>query len=122
VTDRVDFEVRDMTIVSANGPAYDFVTFFECVHDLARPVDALRAARASLRPGGTVLVMDENIADALETPADEVQRVFAAASVVWCTPQGRVDETSEVVGAVIRPAKLRELAQLAGSRASRFSR
>ena len=114
VTDRVDFEVRDMTTVSANGPAYDFVTFFECVHDLARPVDALRAARASLYPGGTVLVMDENIADTLETPADEVQRFFAAASVVWCTPQGRVDETSEVVGAVMRPAKLRELAELAG--------
>lgn len=27
---------------------------------------------------------------------------------------GRVDETSEVVGAVMRPTKLRELAQLAG--------
>ena len=114
VTDRVDFEVRDMTTVSANGAPYDFVTFFECVHDLAHPVEALGAARASLRPGGAVLVMDENIADTLETPGDEVQRFFAAASVVWCTPQGRVDETSEVVGAVMRPAKLRELAELAG--------
>jgi len=114
VAARVDFEVRDMTAVSANGPAYDFVTFFECVHDLAHPVEALRAARESLRPGGTVLVMDENIADTVETPGDEVQRFFAAASVVWCTPQGRVDETSEVVGTIMRPAKLRELAELAG--------
>ena len=39
---------------------------------------------------------------------------FAAASVVWCTPQGRVDTDSEVVGAVMRPATLRHIAASAG--------
>jgi hypothetical protein len=43
-----------------------------------------------------------------------VQRFFAAASVIWCTPQGRVEADFEVIGAVMRPARLRELAVAAG--------
>jgi hypothetical protein len=54
-----------------------------------------------------VLVMDENVDETLVAPGDEVQRFFAAASVIWCTPQARVDTDSEVIGAVMRPAKLR---------------
>jgi 2-polyprenyl-3-methyl-5-hydroxy-6-metoxy-1,4-benzoquinol methylase len=114
VADRVDFEVRTIEDVASQGVRYDLVTFFECLHDLAHPVEALRAVRQALAPDGTVLVMDENIDDTLIAPADEVQRFFAAASVIWCTPQGRVESDSEVVGAVMRPAKLRELAAAAG--------
>jgi 2-polyprenyl-3-methyl-5-hydroxy-6-metoxy-1,4-benzoquinol methylase len=114
VADRVDFEVRDIAAVSVNGPRYDLITFFECLHDLAQPVAALVAAREALLPGGTVLVMDENVDDTLTAPGDEVQRFFAAASVIWCTPQGRVAENSEVIGAVMRAGKLREVATAAG--------
>jgi hypothetical protein len=79
-------------------------------------VDALVAARQALAPGGTVLVMDENVDETLVAPGDPVQRFFAAASVFWCTPQGWLDADSEVIGAVLRPARLRELAAEAGFR------
>jgi len=114
VADRVDFEVRDIADVAASGPRYDLITFFECLHDLAQRVQALTAAREALLPGGTVLVMDENVDDVLVAPGDEVQRFFAAASVIWCTPQGRVEPDSEVVGAVMRPDRLRDMAAAAG--------
>jgi ubiquinone/menaquinone biosynthesis C-methylase UbiE len=114
VADRVDFEVRDIGEIAADRARYDLVTFFECLHDLAHPVDALVAARRALAPGGTVLVMDEHADDTLVVPGDAVQRFFAAASVIWCTPQGRVEADSEVIGAVLRPARLRELAAEAG--------
>jgi 2-polyprenyl-3-methyl-5-hydroxy-6-metoxy-1,4-benzoquinol methylase len=114
VSHRVDFEVGEISAIAAHGPRYDLVTFFECVHDLARPVEALTAARESLLPGGTALVMDEHVDETLIVPGDEVQRFFAAASVTWCTPQGRVDKDSEVVGPVMRPSKMRELAAQAG--------
>ena len=114
VADRVDFEVRDGTAVSADGPRYDVVTFFECLHDLAHPVEALVAAREALAPGGSVIVMDERADDELTTPGDEVQRFLAAASVVWCTPQGRVEADSDVVGAIMRTSRLRHLADHAG--------
>lgn len=114
VSDRVDFEVRDIGEVARRGVRYDLITFFECLHDLAHPVEALIAARQALTPGGTVLIMDENVDETLVAPGDEVQRFLAAASVVWCTPQGRVPADSEVVGAVMRPAKVRALAAAAG--------
>jgi len=114
VADRVDFEVRDITGVAADGTRYDVVTFFECLHDFAHPVDALTAAREALAPGGSVIVMDERADEVLAAPGDEVQRFLAAASVIWCTPQGRVDEDSEVVGTMLRPDGLRQLAGKAG--------
>ena len=114
VSDRVDFEVRDIDEVATERGRYDLITFFECVHDLSHPAEALTAARLALAPGGTVLVMDENVDEKLVAPGDAVQRFFAAASVVWCTPQGRVEPGSKVVGAVMRPGTLRELARAAG--------
>ena len=114
VSDRVDFEVRDIGEIAADGARYDLITFFECLHDVAHPVEVLVSARQALAPGGTVLVMDENASETLEAPGDEVQRFLAAASVLWCTPQGRVEPDSEVIGAIMRPARLRELAGAAG--------
>jgi len=114
VADRIDFEVRVIIEIAAGGARYDLITFFECLHDVAHPLEVLVAARQALAPGGTVLVMDENADDSLVAPGDEVQRFLAAASVLWCTPQGRVDADSEVIGAIMRPARLRELAAAAG--------
>ena len=51
VTDRVTFEVRDAATLS--GAGYDVATMFEMLHDLARPVEALRVAREALGPGGS---------------------------------------------------------------------
>ena len=43
-------------------------TMFEMLHDLARPVEALRAAREALNPDGVVLVADEPCGDAFAGP------------------------------------------------------
>lgn len=115
VSDRVTLEVLDVSATSADwSPRYDFVYLIECVHDFPRPVEALRNARAALRPGGTVLVVDERVDETFTAPGDEVQRFFAAASAIWCLPQARVGSDAEPVGAVIRPDAMRDLAARAG--------
>ena len=115
VADRVTLEVVDISDPAADWSArYDFVYFIECVHDFPRPVEALRNARRAVRPGGTVLVVDERADETFTAPGDEVQRFFAAASAIWCLPQGRVGPDPEPVGATIRPDDLRGLAQRAG--------
>jgi hypothetical protein len=58
--------------------------------------------------------MEERADEVLAAPGDEVQRFLAAASAVWCTPQGLVDSGSDVVGAIMRPDRLRHLAEHAG--------
>jgi SAM-dependent methyltransferase len=115
VADRVDLEVADLADESAGwSPRYDLVLLIECVHDFPRPVEVLRHARAAVRPGGTVLVVDERAADTFTAPGDETERFFAAASVIWCLPQGRVGPDPEPVGTLIRPAAMRDLARRAG--------
>ena len=57
VTDRVTFQVRD-----AGDPAlagrYDLALAIECIHDMAKPVEALQAMRRLVGPGGTVLIVE----------------------------------------------------------------
>jgi hypothetical protein len=115
VADRVDMEVVDLADGSAaSSPRYDLVLLIECVHDLPRPVEALRHARAAVQPGGTVLIVDERAVETFTTPGDLTERFFAAASAIWCLPQGRVGPDPEPIGILIRPAAMRDLARRAG--------
>jgi SAM-dependent methyltransferase len=119
VADRVDMEVRDLTDDTADwSPRYDVVFFFECVHDLPRPVEALRHARSTLTDGGSVIVMDERAADTFTAPGDDIERFLAAASALWCLPQGLVGADPQPVGALIRPSTMDSLARQAGYRAA----
>lgn len=116
VADRVDFEVHDITTERAAAAPYDAVFFFECLHDLGHPVEALGAARKTLAPGGVVIVMDERVGETMPPAGDPVETFFATASVLWCLPQGRVDHDSQAPGTVMRPDTLRQLATEAGYR------
>jgi predicted O-methyltransferase YrrM len=115
VSDRTVFEVADLSAAdhSLLEPVYDALFMFEALHDLARPVEALTTCRLALKPGAPLIVMDENVAEHPTAPADEVERFMAAGSTLWCTPMGH-GPGSEVVGAVMRPAKLEDLAKRAG--------
>ncbi len=112
VADRVTFEVVDASGGYRTG-RYDLVLFFECLHDMAHPREALAQAREALAEGGTVVIMDERTTDTLGV-GDPVQTFFACASVIWCLPQGRVEPDSEAVGTVMTAARLREIAVSAG--------
>lgn len=113
LTDRVTFEVADAMTTGFGGQTYDVITFFECLHDMARPADALRRARAALAPGGQIIVMDER---AGEQPliGDPTETFFATASVLWCLPQSRADADCDTPGTLLRPDVLRGIAQRAG--------
>jgi hypothetical protein len=107
--------VVDLSDGSADwAPRYDVVFFFECLHDLPRPVEALVNARSSMGPQGTVIVMDERTADAFTAPGDPAERFFAACSALWCVPQGLVGPDPRPVGPLMRADELRALAAEAG--------
>jgi SAM-dependent methyltransferase len=115
VADRIDFEVVDLSDPGHDWSArYDVVFMFECLHDLPRPVEALVHTRQSLRPQGTVVVMDERAAEHFTAPGDPVERFFAAASPLWCVPQGLLGPDPRPVGPLMRPATLAMLAGEAG--------
>jgi 2-polyprenyl-3-methyl-5-hydroxy-6-metoxy-1,4-benzoquinol methylase len=114
VEDRVHFAVQDAAGDWAGDRRYDLVLFLECLHDMAHPAAALHRAREALAPGGAVLVMDMRAAESFTAPADEIERFFAGASVTWCLPQSRTAPDSAAIGTLLRPARMRSLADEAG--------
>lgn len=114
LADRVQFEVQDVTDPSFGGGGYDLVFATEVIHDLADPVDALAGMRRLAAGGGTVLIIDENAAEAFEAPGDEVQRVLYGFSVLHCLPAGRTHEHSAATGTVMRPSTFEQYATAAG--------
>ena len=117
VADRVHFEVEDIT--AEPGPAgYDLVLAVEVIHDLADPVDVLAAMDRISRPGGAVLIVDENAAETfVPDPDDPIQRLLYAFSVLHCLPAGRTHERSAATGTVMRPDTFAGYATAAGFRA-----
>jgi ubiquinone/menaquinone biosynthesis C-methylase UbiE len=113
VSGRVTFTVTD-----ASGPAIsgrsDLVTIFEGLHDMSRPVDALRAAHAMLEPPGSVVIADELVADEFTAPASDLERYHYGWSIVSCLPAAMGDPRTEATGAVMRAATLRRYAAEAG--------
>ena len=112
VTDWVTFELRDAATLS--GAGYDVATMFEMLHDLARPVEALRIAREAVGAGGVVLVADEPVGDAYAGPADESERRHYGWSLLHCLPASMTEPGSAATGTVMRPDTVRAFARDAG--------
>jgi len=63
---------------------------------------------------GRIFSTGVGAAESFTAPGDETERFFAAASAIWCLPQGRVGPDPEPVGTLIRPAAMLDLARRAG--------
>jgi hypothetical protein len=90
------------------------VTIFEAVHDLSQPVAVLAAARRLLAPGGTMVVMDERVADQFTAPGDDIERFMYGFSVLVCLPNSMAETPSVGTGTAMRPETLRRYALDAG--------
>jgi ubiquinone/menaquinone biosynthesis C-methylase UbiE len=111
--DRVAFHVGDAAVPALEA-GYDLVTIFEALHDMSHPVDALRAARRLLGPGGSVIVADERVADTFTAPGDDMERLYYGFSVTHCLPVGMTDPPAAGTGAVMRADTVRRYAEAAG--------
>jgi 2-polyprenyl-3-methyl-5-hydroxy-6-metoxy-1,4-benzoquinol methylase len=115
VADRVTFTVADASDPARNA-GYDLVTIIEALHDMTRPVEALRGARTMLAEGGTLLVVDELVGDEFTVPAPDIERYNYSWSVLSCLPDAMGDPQTAATGAVMRPSTLRRYATDAGFR------
>jgi 2-polyprenyl-3-methyl-5-hydroxy-6-metoxy-1,4-benzoquinol methylase len=115
LADRVTIQLRDAADPALAG-GYDLVTAFECIHDMSDPVGALRTMRRLAGENGTVLVMDERVAERFDPAAGDVERLMYGFSVFHCLPVGMADRPSAATGTVMRPDTLRGYAREAGFR------
>jgi SAM-dependent methyltransferase len=113
VADRVRFHLADAADLALAG-SYDLVMALECIHDLPYPVDVLAAMRRLVRDDGTVLVMDERVAETFTADAPPVERLMYGYSLMCCLPDGMAHEHSAGTGTVMRPSTLAGYASDAG--------
>jgi len=112
VADRVTFRVADSSDL---GGTYDFIAFFDSLHDMADPATALRNAHAALAPGGSVMLVEPVSWDTVEETLSAPQaRLAAGSSLLVCLPSGLSGEPAYGLGNQSGPARILQLAKEAG--------
>ncbi|HXM98432.1 MAG TPA: class I SAM-dependent methyltransferase [Candidatus Dormibacteraeota bacterium] len=112
VGDRIRFEVSSAK--SYPGKDYDFVTFFDCLHDMGDPVGAASHVRSSLKKDGTWMVVEPFAGDKLEDNLNPIGRAFYGASTLLCTPASLSQEVGLALGAQAGEKRLRDVVTSGG--------
>ncbi|MGA7918441.1 MAG: class I SAM-dependent methyltransferase [Candidatus Acidiferrales bacterium] len=111
VSDRVKFEVSSAKEYPGK---YDFVTFFDCLHDMGDPEGAARHVRKTLDDNGTWMIVEPFANDKLEDNLNPIGRVFYAASTMLCTPASLSQEVGLGLGAQAGEGRLSKILKAAG--------
>jgi 2-polyprenyl-3-methyl-5-hydroxy-6-metoxy-1,4-benzoquinol methylase len=114
VAERVTFSARNIVGDASLRGRYDLVTIFEALHDMSDPVRVLAATREMLAPGGSLMVMDERVAETFTAPGDDVERFTYGWSLLVCLPAAMTERPTAATGTVMRPDRLRDYARDAG--------
>jgi SAM-dependent methyltransferase len=118
VADRVTFEVA--TAKEFPGKNYDFVSVFDCLHDMGDPVGAAAHIRDAVRDDGTWMIVEPFANDDLKDNLNPVGRVYYSFSTLLCTPCSRSQEVGLCLGAQAGEKQVRKVVTSAGF--SRFRR
>jgi 2-polyprenyl-3-methyl-5-hydroxy-6-metoxy-1,4-benzoquinol methylase len=118
VGERVRFEVAKAKEYPGND--YDFVTFFDCLHDMGDPKGAAAHVRETLKPTGTWMIVEPFANDRVEDNLNPVGRAYYSASTLICTPASLSQEVGAALGAQAGEARLREV--VLGGGFTRFRR
>jgi SAM-dependent methyltransferase len=111
LADRIEFRAADAG--GLTGP-YDLALIIEAVHDMSDPVSVMKAVRGSLAADGSLVVVDERVAERFTAPGDDIERFMYGWSLLVCLPDGRSRRPSVATGTVMRPETLRSFARDAG--------
>jgi SAM-dependent methyltransferase len=112
VSDRVSFAVAKAK--DYPGTDYDFVTFFDCLHDMGDPVGAAAHVLETLSKDGTWMIVEPFAHDRLEDNLNPVGRMYYSASTQVCTPASLSQEIGLALGNQAGEARLREVVTAGG--------
>ena len=102
------------------GNNYDLVAFFDCLHDMGDPVGAIAHVKKTLKPDGTLMLVEPFAHDRLAENLNTIGRVMYGFSTTVCTPSSLSQEVGLALGAQAGEKQLREVITSGGF--SRFRR
>jgi 2-polyprenyl-3-methyl-5-hydroxy-6-metoxy-1,4-benzoquinol methylase len=112
VAERIRFDVASAK--NYPGTDYEFVTFFDCLHDMGDPVGASAHVRSTLKKDGTWMIVEPFAGDKLEDNLNPIGRAFYGASTLLCTPASLSQEVGLALGAQAGEKRLREVVTTGG--------
>jgi SAM-dependent methyltransferase len=112
LSDNINFKVASAK--EFPGKDYDFVTVFDCLHDMGDPVGAAQHILQSLKKDGSWMIVEPFAKDDLKDNLNPVGRVYYSFSTLLCTPCSRSQEVGLCLGAQAGEARMREVVNSAG--------
>jgi ubiquinone/menaquinone biosynthesis C-methylase UbiE len=109
---RVNFEVAKAK--DFPGKEYDFVTVFDCLHDMGDPLGAAKHVRQALAKDGTWMIVEPFANDQMKDNLNPLGRAYYGFSTLLCTPCSRSQEVGLCLGAQAGEARIREIVTQAG--------
>lgn len=87
VQERVQFVHASATEVPLVEGGWDFVSTFDCIHDMGEPARVLRRIREALASGGSYLMVEPKVAEQVtDNAANPFARMLYGISCLHCVP------------------------------------
>jgi SAM-dependent methyltransferase len=96
------------------GKGFDLVAMFDALHDMGDPVGAVRHARGTLKPDGTMMLVEPMAADDLKDNLNPIGRVWYAFSTAVCVPASLGQEVGAALGAQAGENRLSDVVRKGG--------
>ena len=112
VAHRIGFEVASAK--SFPGSEYDFVAFFDCLHDMGDPAGAAAHVHSTMKRDGTRMIVEPFAENATEANHNVFGRVFYSASTMVCVPASMSQEVGAALGAQAGEDRIREVVMAGG--------
>jgi len=97
-----------------DGAGFDLVTVFDALHDMGDPAGAAAHIRKTLKPDGTLMLVEPLAGDTLKDNLNPVGRIYYAFSTNICVPASLNQEVGAALGAQAGEKRLTEVLKKAG--------
>jgi len=94
-----NIEFKVATAKNYTDKDFDFIAFFDCLHDMGDPVGACVHAKQALKPDGSCMIVEPFANDSLTENLNPVGRAFYAFSTQLCVPCSLNQEVGLALGA-----------------------
>jgi SAM-dependent methyltransferase len=108
-----NFSANDYPLYPNTKEQYDLIAFFDCLHDMGDPIGASAYALKSLKPDGTVMIVEPFANNKVEDNLNPIGRLFYAGSTMACVP-GSMAFNGPALGAQAGEAKIGEVVKAGG--------
>lgn len=102
----ISFEVGDATQLQGNG--FEFITCFDCLHDMGDPAAVSASVKKVLSPTGSWMLVEPFANDKLEDNLNPVGSTFYGFSTMVCIPSSLSQKNAKALGAQAGESRLKK--------------